>query len=200
MSKLLAIATFSGLCVCSLNAALTITIQDTGSSVFVSTDAGSLDVSGLNPPFAGSAVNDQSILGAVNRIRNFNAGAPREIYTGITAPVSAFGNFTSTSASSSTGGLFGIEVSGGLGPVISLPVGYLGGPISFTQTYNGGSLASLGLIAGSYDFTWSTDSVTVDVLAAPIPEPSTYMAIAGGLGLVGLVIVRRRKLKQAAVS
>lgn len=45
--------------------------------------------------------------------------------------------------------------------------------------------------------TWSIDDVSVDQIAAPVPEPETYAMLLAGLGLMA-GIARRRKKQLAA--
>lgn len=40
---------------------------------------------------------------------------------------------------------------------------------------------------------WRIDDVTLNVTAIAVPEPSTYAAIFGGVALVGVAVMRRRK-------
>lgn len=45
--------------------------------------------------------------------------------------------------------------------------------------------------------TWRLDDVSVEQIAAPVPEPETYAMLLAGLGLMA-GFVRRRKARQAA--
>lgn len=78
---------------------------------------------------------------------------------------------------------------------------------SFTQTINpasGSSLATFsGLGAGAYKLTFTnsargfaglTGTVTAVGTVTPVPEAETYALALAGLGVVGLVAARRRKV------
>ena len=60
-----------------------------------------------------------------------------------------------------------------------------------TATYSGQSFASLGITEGTYVWSWTGDSVTMNVGAAPIPEPGTWVAMAVFAG--GAAFARWRK-------
>jgi hypothetical protein len=79
-------------------------------------------------------------------------------YTGSTLSTpSNFGPFGQTSATSSTGDVFGISFTG-LGSAVTVPVGYTSGFLSGTSTYAGKTFATLGVTPGTYTWTWGTGS------------------------------------------
>jgi hypothetical protein len=113
------------------------------------------------------------------------------------------GPTTITAADSGSGPLGGINVSasdsfggdaGGAPPIgIGVPTGYVSGsPLSSTATWNGKTIADLGLAPGTYVWTWSVGGPNADSLTLNIaPEPTSFAL--GSLGLLG-VIGRRRRL------
>lgn len=92
-------------------------------------------------------------------------------------------------ATSESGDVIGIVFSN---PYILVPTGYESGdPLSGSAIFAGESFASLGIMPGTYMWTWFTttgkDSYTLQV----VPEPST-LAIAS-LGVMLLAMVRWRQ-------
>ena len=88
--------------------------------------------------------------------------------------------------------MIGIEFTN---PYIIVPTGYESGdPLSGSAIFTGESFASLGIIPGTYMWTWFTstgkDSYTLQV----VPEPSTF-AIAS-LGVLLLAMVGRQQRNQ----
>ena len=108
-----------------------------------------------------------------------------------------FGSGTGTLADINTGdvvGLFG--ASSGTMSEIYVPSGYVSGTsLSATSTYQSSSFASLGLTEGQYIYSWgagaNSDSLTVNIGSAAIPEPSSLLLF--GFGVMALNSSRRRK-------
>ncbi len=85
-----------------------------------------------------------------------------------------------------------------LGPVIVNSI-VLSGPTSGTLTPAAGTASFTGLSAGSYSLTFNFGagstgllSGSASVTATPVPEADTYALALAGLGVVGLLGVRRR--------
>ena len=79
-----------------------------------------------------------------------------------------------------------------------MPVGYISGAALLdTATYAGQTFASLGVIPGTYEWTWGTganQNFTLTTSAVAVPEPSSLVVLGGGL----LAMWRaRRRLKAA---
>lgn len=82
------------------------------------------------------------------------------------------------------------------GNYLQVPQNYVSGTDlgTSTATFANASLASAGLTPGSYVYNWGSganaDSFTVNISA--VPEPSTWAAVAAGVGLLGVARLRRR--------
>ncbi|MEO0797550.1 MAG: PEP-CTERM sorting domain-containing protein, partial [Verrucomicrobiota bacterium] len=92
------------------------------------------------------------------------------------------------------GGGFTINLAARFGSLF-LPPGYVSGaPLpNGSSIFANQSFGSMGLVPGIYTpFATSRDSATLIVQAptSPIPEPSTWIAIAGMGGLAGLLGIR----------
>lgn len=74
---------------------------------------------------------------------------------------------------------------------IHVPVGYTSGsPLNGTATFANHSIASLGLTPGTYVWSWPTDSITLNVGASAVPEPSSF-ALLGLVASLGYLFRRR---------
>ena len=159
--------------------AILISIQEVGSNVVV-TGNGSANLTGLT-----KVVNASQAYASLRADAGFLILAPDtnpwnfDDYTGMTGP-STFGPGSGGTvfANTSTGnGLFGIYTVN-TPRKLYLPVGYTSGTsLSGTSTYNSKTLASLGLTAGTYTWTWATDSLTVEIGISTIDVSVTQSII-----------------------
>ncbi|GHC04185.1 PEP-CTERM sorting domain-containing protein [Cerasicoccus arenae] len=78
--------------------------------------------------------------------------------------------------------------------VISIPNGspQIASGINNIAVFNGYTLSSMGITPGVINVSWAGDSAIITASAAPIPEPSTYIALAG-FATLGVFIWRRHK-------
>ena len=197
MKAVLSVSAFAFVAMFAARAAraqVTVTIQQDGSNV-VASGSGTIDLVGLT---GGGFVNlDGSVQGS-DALVGVGSGGLDQLFTGITGPA-AFGSDIVEIASSSTGEGFGVH---GVSQYVFLPGGYVSGSsLSGTSTWDGTTLAALGLTPGMYVYTWDNgaagDTFTVDIEApapppAATPEPSSLALLGSGvLGLAGLV--RRMK-------
>lgn len=175
-------------------AALTITASEIGGNVVFS-GAGSIDITGLT---YNSDHTLSSIMSPEDGFVAF-AAATTSVYISPSLGVVAFGPGVTAASDSVLGNEFIIysDASSGL---IGVPVGYSSGdPLSFSATFNGSTMASLGMTPGTYQWTLPSDTVTLNVGAAVVPEPTTYIAMAGFAGL-GVFVWRRRRAKAKAAN
>lgn len=155
--------------------------------------AGQLDLTGLTHtgggPFAAVIVPNEFELRTVN--------TPVDFYAGLNGPAT-IGSGGVFFATFSAGDPFGIYTPFN---EFEVPAGYISNtPISSGTIFGGVFLGKMGIPAGSY--VWTTpgglDSVTLNVAA--IPEPSTYLALAGFAGLGALLTVRRLRAREAKLK
>jgi hypothetical protein len=123
----------------------------------------------------------------------FSGAGQYEDYQFVSGPAS-FGGGGLTSAISTSGPP--VAIFGDL-HIVDVPAGYISGtPLSDNSLYSG-SFASLGLVQGTYTWTWGTgmdaDSFTLQIGPASVPDAGSTLPLLGfaSLGLVAL----RRKLR-----
>lgn len=172
------------------NAALIFSIDQVGGNV-VSSGAGNLNTAGLTEPFNGSPYpqisgsNGIVIVGDTAQVSRYS-----NAFIG-SAP--SFSNGTQRIANGASGNTFGILA--GL-HFLYLPTDYISGSaLNGTATYSNQTLASLGLIAGSYVYSLNnSDTVTVNVgpVAAAVPEPATWGMMLLGFGAMGFRMRRKK--------
>lgn len=179
-------------------AALIINYVESGPNVIMN-GSGPLDLTGLS--YGGSSTNSFGVFTnpTVPLIYQSASAGNVDAYLG-SFTSTPFGSGSSAGASSHSGDGF-LLVGNGL---LWVPEGYLAAPFSlaFSQTYIGYSFASMGLTPGTFNTVLPSGdmiSVVVGPLAPVIPEPSTYIAISGFVGL-GIFLWRRRKAKLADVQ
>jgi hypothetical protein len=162
-------------------------VQD-GNDV-IATGSGTLDLAGLElrPDCTFGCTSDSALLspvfgaivtGPVNFV-------PTRFYDGFTGPAS-FGSGEFIAPNGGSGDTVGIE--GDLG-ILSVPLDYVSGsPLSDNSTYENQTLAGLGVIPGTYVWTWGSgataDSFTLDIVSTTVPEPSGLALLALPLGLL----------------
>ena len=184
---------------------LTITFTQSGSDV-VEMGTGTLNLSALseiNGTFSvsgsveGHGSFEQAIVGPSSAITLDGYDA-----VFLSRPNGFGSGFQTHTASSGSGQAFGVQDGGG-DLAILVPTGYTSNTsLSGSSTFTGQTLASLGLTAGTYTYTWGTganaDSLTVQIgPAAAVPEPSTFL-IAGLSGAIWLAYAWRRQRCAAA--
>lgn len=153
--------------------AISISIQEVGSNVVV-TGTGSANLSGLSFSSTGVGGLRPALEGAKATVvvSSFSLNFTNFLYYdgGITGP-SSFGSGTEVTPNSTSGDRFGVSGTGysAFGPNAQLffPEGYSSGDdLSGTSTYNSATIDSLGLTAGTYTWTWPSDSVTVTIASS----------------------------------
>ncbi|WP_309397665.1 PEP-CTERM sorting domain-containing protein [Cerasicoccus maritimus] len=177
----------------NLPAAIVLNMTEVGGDV-VMTMSGQLNLLGLTSSGSGSfnAVVDPSSL----ELRTVSTVS--EFYSGISGP-GDIGTGGATLATSGVGDAFGIYTPSS---EFEVPSGYVSNTfISSTTTWSATTVAALGVTPGIY--VWTTpgnlDSVTLNVSAASvIPEPSTYIALAGFAGLGCMLLYRKRRASKSA--
>ena len=207
--KLLALAAGVSLAVpASSRAAVVLTLQQVGSDVVLSMDAGgSINTNLLD--LGSNAVPATPLSGVIASIplsstASFVAvvlgsGSSYDVFPFLPSAISGPTYFGTTinpaiSASSNTGPYFGIVFQTGGGGGIVLPAGYSSGaPLgAASSTFAGRSLASLGITPGTYVWTIGTGPNTDTVTMNVVPESASLLVPATAVATLGLVQVRRR--------
>ncbi len=183
-----------------------INVQQVGGNV-VATGVGSVDLTGLTVSGVNSG-NPASMQtsGSFFDMVVLGSGIDQRWYQGITGP-GQFGNFGGvTNASSFTGPGMGFAVGSffGTGPLLNVPFGYVSGSLlSDSATWNMATLDSLGLIQGTYNYTWGGGGVGQHLTlqigpGAPVgtvPElaDSAALLLLGALPMFCIGYLRRGK-------
>ncbi|MFN7340061.1 MAG: PEP-CTERM sorting domain-containing protein [Opitutia bacterium] len=194
-SQVLAVALALAALATSAQAAVTVTFQQVGANV-VATASGSIG------SYAGlTLTSNQSISGNGQFVASrgpflgmgpitVNWAADTISGVGLTRPA----NLGTTSSSFIKANTFTGSFNFWASNTIDLPRGYVfGTEFDQVSTWNDKTFTSLGLVEGTYTWSWAGDSLSIVVGGTPVPEPSTYGLILGGLALAGAAIRRRRK-------
>lgn len=168
-----------------LNAAVTINIQESGADT-VATASGTLDTSSLvqlapEPPFWGFLAGN-TWLPAFDSVVIVGVGA-RDTYD-IGNQSITFSTGANFPATTNTGGLVAIGSRSALANTLNVPQGYVSGSaLSSTSTWSGQTIAGMGLIPGSYTFSWAGDSLTVNILSGSYNVGGNVSGLTGSVTL-----------------
>lgn len=171
-------------------AAVTINFTESGSDV-VASFSGSLNLSGLSPSSPSFGDFPYVAGGSAELAIGPLFVGDTQYFTGpIIGPASIGTINDSIPADAGSGTMLGFA-----GPFLFLSPGVNSGDmISGSSTWISSSLASLGLTPGSYVYSWSTDSVTLNIgSVTAVPEPSSFALAGLALGLVALRQASRRR-------
>lgn len=157
------------------NSIFTVTFAQVGPNV-VATGSGTIDLTGLTS-FGSSYFNNE--LYPTNGILGVGPSGTIDLYTGESGPFSFGGGSVSYPSSASGDSVFLEDF--GIG--IDVPHDYLSGSsLSSSATFDGATIASLGLTPGIYTWTWDSGANSFVVQVPSAPEPSSFLLF--GVGLV----------------
>jgi VPDSG-CTERM motif len=173
----LAIVIASLLSIQSAKADYIVTLQQVGTNV-VATGTGTIDTTDLGTP---NGSNDSGFIEAqFGEITTGPENGPATYeFSGISGPGS-FGSGSFVMANLGSEDVVGID---GAGAVLEVPSGYVSGKaLSDSSTYDGVTLANLGVTTGTYVWTWGTgthaDSFTLEVKgAAGVPDSGSTFGL-----------------------
>lgn len=171
-----------------VQASVIVNVFQSGSDV-VWSGSGTLDISGLTARgrgnlLAGSDFGKEFFLGADP------GGFPAVDFYGATGEVSPpgalFAGDLFIRPQLGAGPRLGIAIEafgGQVDPAVVVPTGYIsGGALFATSTYSGKTIDGLGLIPGTYVWSWTTDSLTLNIAAVPLPA-TTWLLSTGLISL-----------------
>jgi len=182
-TTLVAAAVVSMFLIRGVDGAVVLSLQEVGDDV-VATASGTADVTGLTLALSGVPV---SALVAPD-VGFLLVGNPvGDVYIGMSSGPSSFGSGAGIDADSSTGGLVGPD---GSTLALTLPGGYASGdPLSGSSTWENHTLSSLGVTPGTYEWTWGTDSITLNVIDPNPPPPTGTVPTLSEWGMIALVLL-----------
>ena len=171
--------------------AYTVTLQQMGANV-VANGSGAINLTGLS--FLASGTQGGAILqppiGAI--VTGTTDSANVTFFSGFSGPTS-FGSGNGDIASSGSGDRVGIV---GLFGQLSVPDGYVSGAALLSSaTWNNATFASLGVIPGTYVWSWGTglrnQNFTLIIGGVGVPDGGSTVSLLG-CALLGLTALRRK--------
>jgi hypothetical protein len=150
----------------------TVMIYESDSNVVMS-GSGTLDLSGLTLVTSGAGPSMGGGLGVSTATFLCGAnGQYYDTYSGFTTTPSNFGSGFGFPPTSTSGDIFGVVTQGAPPYFLYVPSGYTTGTqITGSQTFTGETFSSLGLVEGTYTYTWLGGSI--DVVIGTAPETTT---------------------------
>jgi hypothetical protein len=153
----------------------TVTIVESGANVVMSA-SGSLNINDLTltssatGPLGGNGIGPNTATWIIG-----STGQYFDEYTGFASTPSNFGSGGGAGPSSTTGDVIGVIFNGGPPYTLIVPAGYTTGTqITSTQTFGSQSFSSMGLVEGTYTYTWGTG-----------PNADSINVVVGGTGATG---------------
>ena len=177
----------------SSRAGVVLTLTQSGGNV-VGTLSGSItDLTGATLDGSGAAAFSRNNIRSVDSILQWTNRTPGAIgsyntYNITTIPAN-FGTTSSTLSTASSSSASTSFILQGGNPALYMDVGYtLGTAVTGTLTWPSTTLSTMGIVPGSYVWSWAGDSVTLNA----VPEPSASCMVLAGLALSGYSMFRRR--------
>ncbi|MBE7159188.1 MAG: hypothetical protein INR62_12285 [Rhodospirillales bacterium] len=190
----LAAAAALGLMSGTASASVIITVSQMGADV-VASGTGTLDLTGLKDAGAFSLV--PAIQGYFSYFGSGGSGDKVEGYTPIGGP-DQIGPGTSVSSTSSTGDDFAFDI---YYANVFVPVGYAGGLLTFSSTFDGTTISGLGLTPGQYTFTLPSDTIVLNIGGmSTVPLPASAPMFGAGLIALGAAGYAAKRKKATAAA
>ena len=177
---------------------VTITCLEVGPDVVCSSPGGPIATTGLTglttigSPSAVVPSQPAVVIGSASSI---------DRYSGLSSP-GAFGAGGTTLPSTESGPLFGAAGSGGT--VLAVPTGHTSGATvgASSMTFSTATFATLGMIPGTYPWTWASGTLTLQIGPPPaVPAASTAglaLLMLAALVLLAVLVGRKTSLEIAA--
>lgn len=197
---LLSLAAFVGLATAvPVSAEYIVNVQEVGPNV-IATGSGSFDLTALS--FVSLGLLPASIYGNIGQMAFGNAS--QAVYKGFTGPSSfATGASGLTFADTTSGPAVALVAATGY---FYLPSAYVSGTTlaASTDVFNNRSFASLGLVSGSYVYTWGSGAtadrfvLNIGNPVAGVPEPASWAMMIAGFGAIGGALRHTRRRQPQA--
>jgi hypothetical protein len=178
------------------SAAVLIQFTESGGNV-TATLSGSVNVTGLTPSANfWTATVIRPNVGLVSYDQVGGGGFPTDQYANLLDNPNdlIYGTesltFISNLSGSSSFALDPLGTYSGGGSNVFLPSGYAGGALNASLTIDGSTLASLGIIPGTYSSGFNSGADTITIQTTPIPEPLTLLGATAAMGF-GAAFKRR---------